>query len=440
MTRRTIAQYNWDKQEFDEMIVGSNRRSTRQGTVKFIVAHHMTIPGTGTGSALTACFNTWKTRVASAHYGVDGDHLAQFVYDYDAAWATANRRGNHDGISIEHANEKLAPKWTISPKTFSNGAKLAAYLHVTHKLGRPTSSGFGTGGTLRTHQSFYSTSCPGPYFELNWKNYVKLAQQFYDQITSTPVKHAPPVLIPAPEKDKTMDIEVMFLPTAGYNDKKLPGVSQWRANTKGLAALVEKHLPDLIGTTELSNRDLNPMRPLLDAELESYARVSGGTDGRYIYRNKQHTDHIASGNVSSDSKFKGDDKQAAWSVDRVDGRKIGIITIHTENEDGPGADEIRVKQMREMTKKGIAAIKAAAPINEKYIIVVADTNSSSWVKEAMEKDGWTAIGPGYYTGWDDKSKKTFDWAFIKGGKATVKRINHSFGDHTALIINWTVEV
>lgn len=203
-TRRKPSQYNFLKQLFDEMLLptsGALRRSSpRSGRVKHIDIHHMTIPDSNDGAANRACVATWRTRQASAHYGVDNFYVAQFVYDNRMAWGNANGTANQEGIIVEHANSTIGDRagWKISETTLKTSAKLVAGLHITHKLGRPTSKGFGAGGTIRTHQSFYPTACPGPYFKKNWSRYVKMVQAEYDKMTKKPAPKPtkPPVTVP----------------------------------------------------------------------------------------------------------------------------------------------------------------------------------------------------------------------------------------------------
>lgn len=156
------------------------RASQRTESIQFTVSHHMTIIGRGDGLALQACRATWRTREASAHYGVDGKRVAQFLPDYLAAWATANRHGNHAGISIEHANATGGPEWRLSADTLLTGAQLVAEMHVRHRLGRPVKN-----VTMRRHSDFFATACPGPFFKSGWDAYVWQAQQHYDRITGT---------------------------------------------------------------------------------------------------------------------------------------------------------------------------------------------------------------------------------------------------------------
>jgi len=178
MTRRKPSEYNWSKLRFDETIL--TKHFTRQSSknVQCIVVHHSTIVGDGSGSALTTMYNVWQSRPASAHYGVDGNLVRQYVWDKDYAWATGSTWGNRYGISIEHMNSTRGPGWRVSKKTWKTGARLAAQLHVHYGLGKPRA-----GKTLRKHSSFTSTACPGPYLGGRiWKKYVRETRRAYKQI------------------------------------------------------------------------------------------------------------------------------------------------------------------------------------------------------------------------------------------------------------------
>lgn len=191
MTRRTTAEYDWNALEFDETILTKHFTAQASKDVRYIVVHHMTIVGKGDGAALSACYRTWQSREASAHYGVDGKLVRQFVWDKDYAWATGNTAGNRYGISIEHANSTAGPKWLVGDETWKTGARLAAYLHKHYKMGRPVKD-----KTLRKHGSFTATACPGPYLGGTiWDKYVAEAQRVYDAI----VKGTDPAPTPTPD-------------------------------------------------------------------------------------------------------------------------------------------------------------------------------------------------------------------------------------------------
>lgn len=178
MTRRSPQEYNFSTLSFDQTWLTKHYSPINKVDKRFVVIHHMTIVGDNRGSALDACWNVWQTRQASAHYGVDGGYIRQYVRDKDFAWATGSNTGNLYGISIELANSSAGPNWEIGRSTLTNAAKLAAWIHITYKLGRPVS-----GKTLRRHKEFVATACPGPFVDKHWAAFVKDTQQFYDTFT-----------------------------------------------------------------------------------------------------------------------------------------------------------------------------------------------------------------------------------------------------------------
>lgn len=195
MTRRKPESYNFDKLQFDERLLTKHFTSQKSKDLKYVVIHHMVVKDRDVNDddALDTVYNIWQSRPASAHYGVDGKFIAQYVWDKDYAWATGNTQGNRHGISIEHANTTLNEPGTkndykVSEETWKNGAKLTAYIHKVYGLGRPVKN-----KTIRKHSSFSATQCPGPYIDRIWDDYVKHAQSVYDEITgkSTPKKEEP---------------------------------------------------------------------------------------------------------------------------------------------------------------------------------------------------------------------------------------------------------
>lgn len=180
MARRTKDQYNWDKLEFDETILPRHFSPRNSRDIRFVVVHHMMIPDRHPSyvGALDACYNTWLTRQASAHYGVAGDLVRQYVWDKDYAWANGNTYANDHSISIEHANETMAPQYRIRDLTWKTGARLTAYVHKVKDLGLPTA-----GTTIRKHNDFSATGCPGPHLlELYPSAYENEARRVYREI------------------------------------------------------------------------------------------------------------------------------------------------------------------------------------------------------------------------------------------------------------------
>lgn len=183
MARRQPNQYNWEKMEFDEMLMTKHFTPSNRTNIEYFTVHHMIILNRDMKSADAneACRRVWQTREASAHYGVDGDFVAQFVYDRNIAWANGNSRSNRATIAIEHANATLDEPGTnndyvIDDRTFFNGAKLIAYGHHLYNK-KPIKN-----VTVRRHGEFFATACPGPYFNRNFSRYQDLMHDMYNEI------------------------------------------------------------------------------------------------------------------------------------------------------------------------------------------------------------------------------------------------------------------
>lgn len=181
MTRRQPEDYRWNFLLFDETILRKHFTEREPGRmIDFIVIHHMAMVGQGDGKANDVVYRAWQTRPASAHYGIDGEYVRQFVWDKDIAWACGNWRANERSISIEHANETGKPRWTVSDETWHHGARLVAHLCKVYKLGRPTAN-----RTVKRHRDTCNgcTECPGPYLgDKIFSQYVARAAAVYDRL------------------------------------------------------------------------------------------------------------------------------------------------------------------------------------------------------------------------------------------------------------------
>lgn len=187
MTRRSPEQYNFDKLEFDETIIPKNFTPANRKPEGFVV-HHMMVLNRDINrpDALDACYDIWvnQGREASAHYGVDGPFIRQYVYDKDIAWANADADANRRFIAVEHANMTLDETGTVNDykvaeDTWKNGAKLIAYGHKLYDMARPSSN------TIHRHHDFSNTSCPGPYIDRIFGAYISYCQKVYDAITGS---------------------------------------------------------------------------------------------------------------------------------------------------------------------------------------------------------------------------------------------------------------
>ena len=143
-------------------------------SINKIVLHH-------NGGTLTTeqCYQVWQTREASAHYQVEiTGRIGQLVNDSDTAWHAGDLNANQTSIGIEHANNALAPNWTVSDATLDAGAHLVAAICRYYGLGRPV-----WGQNVFGHKNFYATDCPGALAGAQNAAYMARASYYYDNLT-----------------------------------------------------------------------------------------------------------------------------------------------------------------------------------------------------------------------------------------------------------------
>lgn len=113
-----------------------------------------------------------RTRMASAHYGVQDGTVHQYVNLRDAAWHCGVFTANLQSVGIEHAG---SPTYPISDATYSSSAKLIAYVWKecpTIPVQRES---------LRPHKAFKATQCPGT---LDLDRLYSMAKAEYDGTAS----------------------------------------------------------------------------------------------------------------------------------------------------------------------------------------------------------------------------------------------------------------
>lgn len=437
MTRRIPAQYDFRKLDFDETILGVSPITGRRHfsplasrDIDYVVVHHMTIVGKDDStSALTACYNVWQSRQASAHYGVQGGFIRQFVWDKDFAWATGSNAGNLHGISIEHANTKAGPTWTVSELTWKTGARLAAAIHVKYKLGRPVKD-----VTIRKHSVFTSTACPGPFLggSTTWNAYVKEAQRVYDvlikggdvtppivpPVVTKPKTHkvvgwdtlwaiskkygvtveqiaswnglkqpyilkigltlrltAPGTPKPPPPAPKNLQVEYISANLAGYDARRGEANRVRRAKQDIPNYLLPKQ-PDWFHFQECAI----DMFPELDKKLKGYKRVAQGGKGRESYYRTDLGIKILKAELRNvKTMLEKDTKEFLLIAWEQDGYRGVYANFHNENE----GTSVQLKQLREV----MTAAKDFADdlgIPRRNIAITGDGNkkeAAAYVKE-----------------------------------------------------------
>lgn len=139
----------------------TNYTQGREGNrIQGIVVHH------GATTSLDSIGSTFAraNRNGSAHYGVGGNQVHQYVDEANTTWHCNNWWGNLRTVSIETTNSTGAPNWEIASDTFETLVKLVADIAKRNNLGRLWINPKADMPVLSGHKDWYGaiTACPGP--------------------------------------------------------------------------------------------------------------------------------------------------------------------------------------------------------------------------------------------------------------------------------------
>lgn len=144
----------------------TKHKNTGRGgkTISKIFVHHM-----AGNLTVKQCGSVFDTREASAHYGVNGKNIGQYVDEKDTAWHCGNFNWNQRSIGIELANDGGAStSWHVSATTINTAIKLIADICLRNGIKKLTYTG-DMAGNLCMHRWVCSTSCPGQHLATQFK-------------------------------------------------------------------------------------------------------------------------------------------------------------------------------------------------------------------------------------------------------------------------------
>ena len=96
--------------------------SPRQSKIDTITIHHM-----AGNLSVETCGNLFHRKNGSSNYGIGTDgRIALYVPESNGAWTSSNKTNDMRAITIEVANEILAPYWTISAAAMTSLINLCA--------------------------------------------------------------------------------------------------------------------------------------------------------------------------------------------------------------------------------------------------------------------------------------------------------------------------
>ena len=129
-----------------------------------IFVHHM-----AGNLTVKQCGNVFKTREASAHYGINGKNIGQYVDEKNAAWHCGNKSYNQRSIGIECANDGGAStNWHVSNTTIQTLITLLVDICQRNGIKKLNYTG-DLKGNLCMHCWTQSTACPGGYLKSKFK-------------------------------------------------------------------------------------------------------------------------------------------------------------------------------------------------------------------------------------------------------------------------------
>lgn len=155
----------------------ANKTIGRGGNkIEKIFVHHM-----AGNLTVKQCGSVFDNRQASAHYGVNGFAIGQYVDEKDTAWHCGNFKWNQRSIGIELANDGGAgTNWHVSDKTIDTAVKLIVDICKRNGIKKLNYTG-DMSGNLCMHRWVASTSCPATYLASQFK---KIANAVNKKLTA----------------------------------------------------------------------------------------------------------------------------------------------------------------------------------------------------------------------------------------------------------------
>jgi len=136
-------------------------RSRNGNKISKITIHHM-----AGNLSIETCANVFSgTRVASSNYGIGSDgRIGLYVEEANRAITSSSTANDSVAVTIEVANNSMAPNWTVSDKAYASLLNLCEDICRRNDIKEINFTG-DKSGNLTMHNYFANTCCPGPYLE-----------------------------------------------------------------------------------------------------------------------------------------------------------------------------------------------------------------------------------------------------------------------------------
>ncbi len=154
--------------------------SPRTADIDTITIHHM-----AGNLSLQSCGKIFQSpsRQASANYGIDTQgNIGLYVPESSRPWTSANRENDNRAVTIEVANDGLAPNWHVSEKALEALVDLCVDICRRNGIRSLRYTG-DKQGNLTRHNMFAATTCPGPYLEGKFPEIARAVNEKLGQTT-----------------------------------------------------------------------------------------------------------------------------------------------------------------------------------------------------------------------------------------------------------------
>ena len=144
----------------DKEILTDHYDSRANTKIDKITIHHM-----AGNLSIETCGNVFKTREASANYGIGTDgRIGGYVPEEYRAWSTANPANDKRAINIELANDGGEDtNWHVSDTAIEKCIQLC--VDICKRYGFTLNYTGDANGSLTRHNMFMVTTCPGGYLQ-----------------------------------------------------------------------------------------------------------------------------------------------------------------------------------------------------------------------------------------------------------------------------------
>lgn len=178
MSNSSLATYSFTNHSKSNPRVNKTYNPT--GAVTKITIHHMA--GNLSLSTMKSMM-TDKNRRMSCNYAIDSSgKIGLFVPEDKRSWCSSSRENDYQAITIEVANDTLAPNWHVSDKSMTALVNLC--VDICQRNGIKVLNYTGDkNGNLTMHCWFAATTCPGPYLK---SKFQWIADQVNAKLAQTP--------------------------------------------------------------------------------------------------------------------------------------------------------------------------------------------------------------------------------------------------------------